>query len=143
MPHRTARSIARALIGRCPECGRGRSFRRVYELVEVCPECGVRHERLEGTWVAPAGLAVFAGMSTGCFVGVGQYLESRDPMAITWLVPVVASVVVVLVSYRLFKALVLGVLHRAGWVTPDPLRRGNVIFLQRVRDARERQDRSA
>jgi hypothetical protein len=48
--------LARGLWRRCPVCGRGKLFRRWFTLVERCPGCGLRFERIEGHWVGSLGL---------------------------------------------------------------------------------------
>jgi uncharacterized protein (DUF983 family) len=35
---------------RCPNCGQGKLFRRIYTMYEHCPVCGWRYEREEGYW---------------------------------------------------------------------------------------------
>jgi uncharacterized protein (DUF983 family) len=35
----------RGLRGRCPVCGRGPLFRRLFSLRDYCPECGYRYHR--------------------------------------------------------------------------------------------------
>ncbi len=40
----------RGLRLRCPNCGRGRLFRRGYTMYDRCPVCGWKFEREEGYW---------------------------------------------------------------------------------------------
>ena len=40
----------RALILRCPRCGKGKLYRRGFTMYQVCPVCGWRFEREEGYW---------------------------------------------------------------------------------------------
>ena len=44
---RAARLLARALLLRCPRCGRARVLRSWFHLLECCPLCGLRFERGE------------------------------------------------------------------------------------------------
>jgi uncharacterized protein (DUF983 family) len=44
---RAARLLARALLLRCPRCGRARVLRSWFHLLEHCPACGLRFERGE------------------------------------------------------------------------------------------------
>lgn len=44
---RAARLLARALLLRCPRCGRARVLRSWFHLLERCPVCGLRFERGE------------------------------------------------------------------------------------------------
>lgn len=50
------RMLGRALLLRCPRCGRGGLFRRWFTLVEVCPRCGLRFEREEGAFLGSLSL---------------------------------------------------------------------------------------
>ncbi len=45
------RSIARALLRRCPICGGRKIFTTYFRLAERCPTCGYPFEREEGYWV--------------------------------------------------------------------------------------------
>lgn len=40
----------RALLLRCPRCGRGKLYTHGYTMYEACPVCGWRYEREEGYW---------------------------------------------------------------------------------------------
>src|SRR5215472_7500570 len=43
-------SLIRGLLLRCPNCGRGKLFRKGFTMYEKCPVCGWRFEREEGYW---------------------------------------------------------------------------------------------
>ncbi len=43
-------SLIRALFLRCPNCGKGKLFRRGFTMYERCPVCGWSFEREEGYW---------------------------------------------------------------------------------------------
>lgn len=40
----------RALLLRCPRCGKGKLYKRGFTMNETCPACGWRFEREEGYW---------------------------------------------------------------------------------------------
>lgn len=40
----------RALILRCPKCGKGKLYRHLYTMYDACPVCGWRFEREQGYW---------------------------------------------------------------------------------------------
>ncbi len=142
MPLTTLRSVGRALIGHCPACGEGTLYEGVYRLKELCPACGVRHERMEGTWVAALGASVF--LALGSAVGVMLYrYQELGPEGISWAEPALVAFLVVAIGHRFFKSVLFGLMHRMGMVTPDPVREGNVIFLDKMRDARERRPKEA
>ena len=46
----TATILIRGLLLRCPNCGKGKLFRRGFTMYERCPVCGWRYEREEGYW---------------------------------------------------------------------------------------------
>ena len=46
----TATILIRGLLLRCPNCGKGKLFRRGFTMYEKCPVCGWRYEREEGYW---------------------------------------------------------------------------------------------
>jgi hypothetical protein len=41
---------------RCPVCGQRRIFRRWFRMLERCPHCGLRFERIEGHWIGALGM---------------------------------------------------------------------------------------
>ncbi|MEO8956389.1 MAG: DUF983 domain-containing protein [Ktedonobacteraceae bacterium] len=43
-------SLIRGILLRCPNCGKGKLFRRGFKMYERCPVCGWRYEREEGYW---------------------------------------------------------------------------------------------
>ena len=43
-------SLARGFLLRCPNCGKGKLFRRFFSMYERCSVCGWRFEREEGYW---------------------------------------------------------------------------------------------
>ena len=55
-PLTTGRLLARGLARRCPLCGGGHLFRRWFTIVERCPRCGFRLERIEGHWIGALGM---------------------------------------------------------------------------------------
>ena len=48
--------LIRALLLRCPYCGKGKLFRRVYTMYEKCSVCGWRFERESGYWTGAIAL---------------------------------------------------------------------------------------
>jgi uncharacterized protein (DUF983 family) len=47
---RLSTSLARGFLLRCPNCGKGKLFRRFFAMYERCSVCGWRFEREEGYW---------------------------------------------------------------------------------------------
>jgi uncharacterized protein (DUF983 family) len=52
----TATILIRGLLLRCPNCGKGKLFRRGFTMYEKCPVCGWRFEREEGYWTGAIAL---------------------------------------------------------------------------------------
>jgi uncharacterized protein (DUF983 family) len=50
------RMLWRGCTKRCAVCGQGKLFRRWFRMVERCPRCGLRFERIEGHWTGDLGL---------------------------------------------------------------------------------------
>jgi uncharacterized protein (DUF983 family) len=48
--------LARAAIRRCPVCGQGKLFHRWFTMLERCPRCDLRFERIEGHWTGALGV---------------------------------------------------------------------------------------
>src|SRR5579859_754102 len=48
--------LLRGLLLRCPNCGKGKLFRRGFSMYERCSVCGWRFEREEGYWTGAVAL---------------------------------------------------------------------------------------
>lgn len=57
-PLTTGRLLLRGIAKRCPVCGEAKLFRRWFTIVEHCPQCGFRLERVEGQWLGALGINV-------------------------------------------------------------------------------------
>lgn len=57
-PLTTGRLLLRGIAKRCPVCGEAKLFRRWFTIVEHCPRCGFRLERVEGQWLGALGINV-------------------------------------------------------------------------------------
>lgn len=68
------RMVARALARRCPVCGQRHIFRRWFQMLERCPGCDLRFERIEGHWTGALGMNTILSFGTlliTLFVGFG------------------------------------------------------------------------
>ena len=54
----------RGLFGRCPVCRERRLFHRWFTMVDRCPRCDLRFERIEGHWIGAI------GVNTVCVMGL-------------------------------------------------------------------------
>ncbi len=71
--------LARGLVRRCPICGQGKLFRRWFTMVDRCPQCGLRFERIEGHWLGALGLNTIVSFTTLFVVVVaGLVLSAPD-----------------------------------------------------------------
>jgi uncharacterized protein (DUF983 family) len=50
------RVIVRACAKHCAVCGQGKLFRRWFTMIERCPRCDLRFERIEGHWTGDLGI---------------------------------------------------------------------------------------
>lgn len=71
--------LARGLAKRCPVCGQGRLFRRWFTMVDRCPRCQLRFERIEGHWVGSLGMNTIVSF-TVLFVVVVAGLVLSHPV---------------------------------------------------------------
>jgi uncharacterized protein (DUF983 family) len=92
------RLILRGLAMRCPVCGGGKLFRRWFTIVENCPRCGFRLERIEGHWIGALGMNTVVSFGAVLLAVVAAFiLTYSDESA----VPAVAAVVAVAVAVPL------------------------------------------
>lgn len=71
------RSLARALLARCPVCGSKGIWQSFGQTVDHCPRCGYRYDREEGYWVG----ALIVNMA---FVLVLFFAVFVGGMVVTW-----------------------------------------------------------
>jgi uncharacterized protein (DUF983 family) len=99
------RLLARGAARRCPVCGGGRLFRRWFTIVDNCPRCGFRLERIEGHWIGALGINVvvsFGAVLVAVVVAfVATYPDGSAGAAVAVIVAV--AVVVPLAFYPVSK----------------------------------------
>jgi uncharacterized protein (DUF983 family) len=103
----TTRLLARGLARRCPVCGQGQLFRRWFVMVERCPRCGLRFERIDGHFTGALGLNTIAGVVAVCAalaIGAAATLP-EIPVATLIAVVVTVGIIVPLVGYPFSKTL--------------------------------------
>lgn len=73
------RMLARGLARRCPVCGQGKLFRHWFTMVDRCPQCGLRFERIDGHWLGALGLNTIVSFATlFVVVVIGLVLSAPD-----------------------------------------------------------------
>jgi uncharacterized protein (DUF983 family) len=99
--------LLRALLLRCPRCGKGKLFRRGYVMEEQCAVCGWRYEREEGYWTGAmaVNLVVAELIVTAIAVPFSAYLAINHlPLTpLVFLLP--APVLLPFLMYRRSKSL--------------------------------------
>lgn len=50
------RIFLRGCLKHCPVCGQGHLFRRWFSMLERCPKCDLKFERIEGHWTGDLGI---------------------------------------------------------------------------------------
>jgi uncharacterized protein (DUF983 family) len=108
-----------ALVGRCPNCGRGSMYAAgVMKVAATCAHCHVRFERYPGSWTIP----VVMGYTSAALVGFGLifYYQWRGTLAEHDTVIMVASVLTGLLVYPTCKNISLFMLWNNGFMTVDP-----------------------
>jgi uncharacterized protein (DUF983 family) len=106
-PLTTGRLLRRGLARRCPLCGAGGLFRRWFTIVERCPRCGFRFERMEGHWLGALGINTtvsFAAVLVAVIVAFALTYSDESP-TIAVVAVVATAVVVPLVFYPVSKTL--------------------------------------
>lgn len=56
LEERPSRLLWRGLTKACPLCSKRKLFKRWVHMIESCPNCGLRFERIEGHWVGAVGI---------------------------------------------------------------------------------------
>jgi uncharacterized protein (DUF983 family) len=95
------RMLARALARRCPVCAQAGLFRRWFTMVERCPRCSLRFERIEGHWLGALGLNTIISFTLLFVVVVAGLVLSHPDYAMLPLA-VAAGATAVLVPLAFF-----------------------------------------
>ena len=79
-PSSTTELLARGLRKRCGVCARGDLFRRWFTMLDECPQCGLRFERIDGHWLGAITLNMFVSLASLIVaIVVGFVATSPDP----------------------------------------------------------------
>jgi uncharacterized protein (DUF983 family) len=91
----TARALVRGGTKRCAVCGQGHLFRRWFTMIDRCPRCDLRFERMEGQMTGNVGvntIVSFGMLMIVLFVGTFAFWPEPPIVAI-----VVAAAIVTVV----------------------------------------------
>ena len=94
------RGAGRAALLRCPRCGQGRVFRRLFTMNQVCPRCDLTFDRGVGYWLG----AMMFNMAVGFLavlvtIGAALWITSPEP---DWDLAVVLAIVIGVAAPILF-----------------------------------------
>jgi uncharacterized protein (DUF983 family) len=91
--------LRRGITVRCPLCGGRGLFRRWFTMVDRCPRCRLRTERVEGHWLGSLGMNTIVSFAAVLLaVVVGFLLTYPDALAAA-VVGVVATAVIVPIAF--------------------------------------------
>jgi uncharacterized protein (DUF983 family) len=101
------RLLLRGLGRRCPLCGGGHLFRRWFTIVDRCPRCGFRLERIEGHWLGALGLNTIVTFAAVLVAVVVAFIATyQDESAVVAVALIVATAIAVpLAFYPVSKTL--------------------------------------
>ena len=106
-PLTVPRLLGRGLARRCPVCGGGGLFRRWFTIVDNCPRCGLRLERIEGHWIGALGMNVVVSFGAVLLAVVAAFAATYPEGSATAAVAAIVAVAVVvpLAFYPVSKTL--------------------------------------
>lgn len=87
--------LLRGLFGRCPVCGGRHIFRRWFTMVDRCPTCSLRYERVEGHWIGAIGVNTVCVMGLMLIVLAGVTFSLFPDPPPTW--PLMSAEVIIAV----------------------------------------------
>lgn len=103
-------------LGRCPACGRASMFRSAWELHELCPACGVRHELADGAWLGSVaigyGIGALFAMALA-FIELNTHVLARAGLDPLWTIAL-SSIPATVLAYRPAKGLWFVLLYLYG-----------------------------
>lgn len=103
---------------RCPACGEGALFARLFALHATCPVCGVRFERDRGEWTGPVVIAYSLGAGLAFVLWVVLFATGRLFPGAEGLAAIAAGGIAI-GSYRFVKAWWIWLIYLGGLVYPD------------------------
>jgi uncharacterized protein (DUF983 family) len=113
------RALWLGFLLRCPNCGRGKMFRGLFEMEETCPNCGVRFERQSGESIGGMviNLALAEVITIGGFFLVDALFHVPITHQLLFWIPF--TIVFCVLFYRHARAMWVGVAFLAGSVYTD------------------------
>ncbi len=98
------RTFLRGCAKRCGVCGSGHLFRRWFTMVERCPRCGLRINRIDGHWTGDIGINTIVSFGSLLLVLFGGFAVSwPDPPGIGLVVACAATALLVPLAFLPFS----------------------------------------
>jgi len=113
---RRGRTLLRGCLKHCGVCGKGHLFRRWFHMLERCPRCGLRFERIEGHWTGDIGVNTILSFGALLAVLMGGFL-------LTWPDPPVTALVIATVATALLAPLFFLPFSKTIWLAADLMMR--------------------
>lgn len=111
-------ALLAAMIGRCPNCQKGKIYKAFLQVNDTCPVCHVRFERWAGSWTIPAVMGYGSGALFA--LGLGAWFLHTGQLKGSEKIIIPATVVFTACFYPLCKNLSMFMLWNNGFVTVDP-----------------------
>jgi uncharacterized protein (DUF983 family) len=107
------------LMLRCPNCGKGKTFKTLFHIEKVCDHCGVRFERLSGESVG----GMYINLGAAEFLSFAGYLITdilfRPPLLPEIAFWVTFNILFVVFFYRHSRSIWVAISYLAGGVMTD------------------------
>jgi uncharacterized protein (DUF983 family) len=113
------RALWLGLLLRCPNCGRGKMFRGLFQMEKTCPVCHVRFERLSGESIGGMviNLALAQIVTIGGFFLVDILTDIPPVQQLIFWIPF--TILFCVLFYRHARAMWVGVAFLVGGVYTD------------------------
>jgi len=105
------RTLARGLRVKCPVCGQGKLFRRWFTMLQRCPQCDLKFERLEGHWIGAVAVntmvtfgIMFVALGVVMIVAYPEY-PIRTMLAVLLPIPILAPLLLFPVARTFWMAM--------------------------------------
>jgi uncharacterized protein (DUF983 family) len=110
------KAFLRGCIKHCPICGQRNLFRRWFQMIERCPRCGLKFDRIEGHWSGYIGVNTIVSFGVLLVVLLGGVLLS-------WPDPNMLVIGVAAIAVAAFMPIVVMPFSRTIWLAGDLLMR--------------------
>jgi uncharacterized protein (DUF983 family) len=110
------RVFLRGWLKHCPVCGQGHLFRRWFRMLERCPRCGLRFDRIDGQQSGDIGVNTIVSFGVLLIVLLGGVL-------LTWPEPPFVAITVAAVGVAVLMPIFFMPFSKTVWLAADLLMR--------------------